>query len=217
MTNLNPSNIVTAQYTFVRKQYAYISEDTDDGIAYYNDYGYPRVLLTCTNFDVSRDYMSTTVIDSNSYRICDTWLYFRNINIDQGATVTDGSIRLGPRWWGYNGDSVGFRVFMANQGNATLPTNITEYNNIPLLSSYVDHYYVSDRESYTETGNIGALIQSVVNKPTWENGNSMFFRCRCIAKVAHHTSPAWYSHRVPPTDSWYNPAHVARLMYEASF
>jgi hypothetical protein len=195
-----PSLTITRNY-YITPAPMYIADPTHNGMAYFYDPGFPRYLLPCTTFDYTAGYSSTTTLFSSYYYPADTWVYYENVNIDQGQQIATCEIRLRGNGSGYNGDTVGFRTFGGKLPNVILPTNISEYNAIPLTTATVDTYYVSNRNDYMTTENLATILQEIVDQPTWENGNSLFFRLRCISKVSYHTSPFWYTRYATSNES----------------
>lgn len=112
---------------------------------------------------------------------CDLFFQFDDVTIPAGAIITSATLILYENNTG--GFPVDFEIFAKDDANPTFPADTTEAKSVldnDLTESYVDWEVtesVGFDNAYTSP-DVSPLVQSLVNKPGWESGNSMLFIIR---------------------------------------
>jgi len=106
----------------------------------------------------------------------DLTFYFRNIGIPAGATVLSAAFSGKSNWTEYT-DTIHLEIDVADTANASVPTDFNSFDNINFTGNPVhwdiDGYvrWNSGEEIYTP--DIGSLIQTIVDKDGWADGNNI--------------------------------------------
>lgn len=208
MTNLQPSDITTAQYNLVREQTSWIAAGEDDGITRNGSWGItPAGWYTYLDYPLGGANTTGFILGYNA-----TWLYFKNINIAQGALVTSAYFRMYGTVFNAGRD-IYSRVYVADSANQANPTNLTEFNAVSWHSTTTQWDYISVKYAFQDSINIAPMLQVIVNKPTWEAGNSMLFYNVVTQPHSAGTAGQWYSYEKASGVG----DKIPRLVYEATF
>jgi len=106
----------------------------------------------------------------------DLTFLFKNVQIPQGAIITNAAMSGRSNWDEYT-DYVYLEIDVADTANASAPANYEEFDDIDFTGDVV-HW---DIEGYVRwnsggevlTPDITSLIQSIVNKSSWQSGNNI--------------------------------------------
>ncbi len=164
---VNNANLSTTGATCTSKAVSSVAVGSDDGLE-------QASLVVGNNF--SNNILATTFI--NAYR-------FTNVNVPKNATITSANIFLNSR---VTGATVTLNQRINAQDSDNPPTivnvnsNISGRTLIPTLVNWngIPAFTAGTRYS---TPDVGTIVQSLVNRPGWVNGNAMFFTFRNNASV----------------------------------
>jgi len=164
---INNTNLLSTGATCTGKAVSSVAVSSDDGLE-------QSSLVVGNNF--SNNVLATNFI--NGYR-------FTNVNVPQNATVTSANIFLTSR---VTGSTTTLNQRINAQDSDNPPTIANVNSNISSRSLIATSVNWNSIPAFTadtrySTPNIGTIVQSLVNRPGWVSGNSMFFTFRNNASV----------------------------------